>query len=313
MKRFILFVILAVILDQSLGYFLNILYAKTTTGETTGMINYALNQSPDVMVLGSSRARHHVSPAILSQRLSATVFNAGANGQDFLYAVMLMSLWCPTHAPPKVILLHIDKSSLSHREEEIQKTSVFSAFYTKSAEVKSILRLRSRFERLKYLSYCYRFNGKVFPILKNLVSHSNNSFDGYVGLEGALDPNTTPVVKIPMPSQADFSQCWDIKLRHLENLARYCKTNGCRLVLFHSPYFDDSPADMAYLMELFTHINLGDQRVEYLDLSDQTLQLFAGRAELFKDRYHLNVRGSELFSRVLADHLAAVPHAPVTN
>ena len=103
-------------------------------------------------MLGSSRAKHHVSPAILRARLFDSVYNAGINGQGFLYAIMLLDLWTRSHALPKAILLHIDPQSLSRSEEELQRTSVFSAYFGESERIRSILLMRGKYEWLEYLS-----------------------------------------------------------------------------------------------------------------------------------------------------------------
>src|SRR3954468_21880212 len=99
-RGFVVFVLLTVALDQVIGAGLERAYRRTLTDERVGLINYALTQSPDVFVLGSSRAEEHVVPSILRSRLGASVFNAGIHGQDFLYAIMLLDLWTPSHRPP---------------------------------------------------------------------------------------------------------------------------------------------------------------------------------------------------------------------
>src|SRR6266699_3997963 len=91
---------LIVIMDIALGASLGWLYRKTNTGESGGLINDALSRNAQVLLLGSSRMRHHAMPALLNRKLSLTAFNAGLDGQDFLYAVMLFDL-CngPTRHP----------------------------------------------------------------------------------------------------------------------------------------------------------------------------------------------------------------------
>src|SRR5215468_9505251 len=96
MRRVFTFIgvaVLIVIMDISLGTGLGHLYRKTHTGESGGLINDALSRRPQVLLLGSSRVRHHAMPAVLNRKLSLSAYNAGMDGQDFLYAVMLFDLW----------------------------------------------------------------------------------------------------------------------------------------------------------------------------------------------------------------------------
>lgn len=93
MKRLFYFAILVIGLDRVIGFSLDRLYLRTESGESGGLINHALRQNPDILVLGSSRAKYHVSPDVLADKLSVSAYNAGIGGQDFLYAVMLLDLW----------------------------------------------------------------------------------------------------------------------------------------------------------------------------------------------------------------------------
>jgi len=136
---------LIVIMDIALGASLGWLYRKTNTGESGGLINDALSRNAQVLLLGSSRMRHHAMPALLNRKLSLTAFNAGLDGQDFLYAVMLFDLWQRSNAPPKAIVLNIDADSFQKTDEELQRAGVFSFYYDDSPLVRQILNERSRF------------------------------------------------------------------------------------------------------------------------------------------------------------------------
>jgi hypothetical protein len=304
MRPFVLFLVLLVGFDQALGAVLDRLYRRTTSGELGGLINYALTQNPEVLVLGSSRARHHVSSSILQARLSAPVFNAGVNGQDFLYAVMLLDLWVRSHRPPMAIVLHVDPQSLERSEEEIQRTSVFSAYFGDSQTVRRILLMRGNYARLKYLSYSYRFNGKVFPIVKNLFVRPDPTFDGYIGLAGALDAGADGPAGRGGPETGALPY-WDVKLEYLNEISQYCRNSGTRLFLFTSPVFKPDPGRQVWSARL-SRLVASYPGVEFLDLSERTHpELFAGKPQLFKDNNHLNARGAEMFSALLGDQLAA--------
>ncbi len=308
MKRVVpvvLIVVLVIGLDQSVGFLLNRLYLHTTSGDNGGIINGVLRRNTDVLVLGSSRARHHVIPVILRERLSATVFNAGIDGHGFLYAVMLLDIWTRSHPPPKAILLHVDPTSLSYSEEELEKAHIFSAYFSESERVRNILLMRGKYEWLKYLSYSYRFNGKVLPTLKNMAVPPDDAFDGYIGLQGSLESGSIPATHPAETSNGDSAFFWDLKLSYLADLARYCKTNGTRLILFHSPSLGEDPAALVRWTERLTSLGLLYEGVEFIDLAAPTRQLFEGRPELFKDGTHLNSRGAEIFSTLLADEVAS--------
>lgn len=308
MKRLLLLVILLIGLDQALGFLLNRLYLQTTSGQTGGNINGILRQKADVLILGSSRARRHVVPAILEDSLSVSVFNAGLDGHDFLCAVMLFDLWTRAHPLPKVILLHVDPISLLNYQRELERTIIFSGYFRESDRVHSILLMRGKHEWLKYLSSSYRFNGKVLPIIKNLVIHPDTTSVGYVGIKGSLH---SPEIQAANLQAANLERIasgvysnpfWDLKINYLAEIARYCKANGTRLMLFHSPYPQE---DLSTLTDWSRQLalRLSYEEVEFLDLSARAHELFSGRPDLFYDKSHLNSRGAEIFSTLLADEV----------
>jgi hypothetical protein len=313
LKRFLLIASLIIGLDQTIGFLLNRLYLQTTSGDNGGVINGVLRRNADVLVLGSSRARHHVLPVILKERMSVSVFNAGINGQGFLYAFMLLDLWTRSHVPPKAILLHVDPTSLSYSEEELARTHIFSGYFRESERVRSILLMRGKYEWLKYLSSSYRFNGKVLPIIKNLTVRYDDTIDGYIGLKGSLEPGSISSRDPRKSPNEDSASFWDLKLSYLAELARYCKTNGTRLILFHSPRFQEDPETLAIWSRRLSALLMPYEGVEFLDLAAHTDELFAGRPDLFKDEAHLNERGSEVFSRLLADEVASRLGSIATN
>ncbi|HXJ42998.1 MAG TPA: hypothetical protein VNH18_27200, partial [Bryobacteraceae bacterium] len=62
MRRLFTFIGVAasiVLLDLALGAGLGRLYRKTHTGESGGLINEALSRDVQILLLGSSRMRHH--------------------------------------------------------------------------------------------------------------------------------------------------------------------------------------------------------------------------------------------------------------
>jgi hypothetical protein len=302
---------LIVILDIALGASLGSLYRKTRTGETGGLINDALSRNPQILLLGSSRMRHHAVPTVLNRKLSLTAYNAGMDGQDFLYAMMLFDLWQRSYAPPKAIVLNIDSDSFQKSDEELQRAGVFSFYYDDSPLVRQILNERSRFERLKFLSRAYRANGKVFAIFKNLFSHPDSGFDGFEPLSGHLSPQTVPAPHESIPTLNEF---WSLKVECFNRLADYCSKHGTRLVLVQSPrYREDLHAHDAWVNVLSQFLT-NYPNVEFVDLSTCAHpNVFRDKTELFKDGSHLNVEGAEIFSTMLADALQTNPHSSLSR
>ena len=303
-RRLLLFLLLLVALDFVLGLTLARLYRHVYTGETGGQINQALTQQPQVLLLGSSRMKHHVMPAVLAKSLALSAFNAGIDGHDFLYAAMLFELWKQTNPPPKMILLNVDADTFARRQDEIEKTKVFSFYYDRAPLVREILSLRSPFEPLKFLSYAYRANGQVFPILKNLAQHPAPGADGFEPLRGDLSKRAPDSFSAPVAVVPTYSY-WDLKLRCFDGLVSYCRRHEARLFLITTPrYGEDPSAHVTWTRQLADYLRAYPE-VEFVDVSAATFPgIFAGHPNLFSDRSHLNAQGARQYSELLADALA---------
>jgi hypothetical protein len=310
---------LIVIMDISLGVGFGWLYRKTQTGESGGLINDAISRHAEVLLLGSSRMRHHAMPAVLSRKLSLSAFNAGMDGQDFLYAVMLFDLWQRSNAPPKAIVLNIDPDSFEKSDEELQRVGIFSFYYDESPLVRQILNQRSRFERLKFVSRAYRANGKVLAIFKNLFAHPEPDFDGFEALSGCLSStNPSPPALSPSDGEREktatresiptLTEFWSLKIECFKGLANYCAKHGTRLVLVHSPRYCEDPHTHDAWVNVLSQFLASYPEVEFVDLSTCAHpDGFQDKPELFKDGSHLNAHGAEIFSSLLADALQRKP------
>jgi hypothetical protein len=295
------------LLDVGLGFGLARLYRSTNSGDTGGLINYALSRHPQVLLLGSSRMKHHVSPAVLSKKLSLSAFNAGVDGQDFLYAAMLLDLWKAHHnPPPSVVVLHVDQPSFSRGEQELSRAKVFSFYFNQSALVREVMSERGPFERIKYLSRSYRANGRVLGILKNCLRRQNSQFDGYSELEGSLAPRPSSPATTRADSQAKPEAYWPRKIVWFGQMVAYCQEHHTRLILITSPRYSEPRNEHEAWVGNLRALLARFPGVEFLDISQYTHpELFAEKPDLFKDDSHLNAAGSVILTELLAAEIQA--------
>lgn len=296
LRAILTFALLLILLDRVIGGAFRTLYFRTKTGEGGGLINFALQQNPELLILGSSRAKHHFDAGIISKTLSMSAYNAGINGQDFLYASMLLDLRRHVEPAPKVILFHVDTVSFGENTEEITRAKVFSYYLERSAIVRATL-LRSFADRLKYLSLSYRANGKVLPILTNLKPR-RESTNGFVALSGLM--------KTPQSFDRPTPPPWPLKLKFLEDIVRTCHANGVKLFFVNSPRFlvneierKEHQVWRAQLAEILKPY----PDVELIELNSLTHPETFQRPEIYRDSGHMNRAGAELFSRLLAADL----------
>jgi hypothetical protein len=308
MKRVLLFIFLAIALDRGLGSILQRLNRHNFTGDRGGSLNNALTQDPEILVLGSSRAQYHIMPSVLRQKLSMSAYNAGLKGQDFLYSVMLYDLWKRRHHPPRAIVMTTDIESLTERETEVTTAQLVAPYLDESPLIREILYSSSPFKRVQFLSQTYRFNGEVISMARHLLDHPTPGFDGFAVSPGALDPTTdTGVLNALDQSQTALEMAHrpqsSRKLRYLRDLAEELDRNGTRLFLLHTPLFRQDPVAHQIWMDRLKTTVAALPHVEIIDLCVATHPEIFSRPELYRNLNHVNVRGAEILTGLLADEL----------
>ena len=308
MKRVLIFVLLAFLIDRGLGFALERANAHNLTGDRGGNLNYALSQDAEILVLGSSRAQYHILPSVLKQQLSMSTYNAGLKGQDFLYSVMLFDLWKRRHRAPRAIVMTIDIESLTERETEVATAQIVAPYLDESELVREILFSASPFKRVEFLSRTYRFNGELFSMARHMLSRPSPGFDGFAvspgvlnpatetGVLNALDQNQTAMEMAERPFSAR-------KLKYLRALAEESAGNGTRLFLLHTPLFRQDPRAHRLWIERLKPTLAQLPNVELIDICQATHPELFFRPELYRNLNHVNVRGAEILTRLLADEL----------
>src|SRR5262245_42234915 len=233
MKRVIVFALLVVLLDLGFGWVLGRIYRQSFTGDRFGLLNYALTQEPQILVLGSSRAQYHIMPSVLTKELGLTAYNAGLKGQDFLYSVMLYDLWKRRHPPPKVLVLTIDIESLIPRETEINTAHIVAPYLDESQLVREILYSGGPFKRFEHLSSTYRFNGAVLSLARHAFNRPPPGYDGFLVGAGSLDPARETGVLNALDQDRTAAEMARVpfspqKLAYLRALSEETARNGTR-------------------------------------------------------------------------------------
>lgn len=305
MRRILVFLLLVMLLDRGLGFLLDWVQSRSFTGDRGGLLNYALLQEPQILVLGSSRAQLHIVPSVLTDKLGLTAYNAGLKGQDFLYAVMLYDLWKRRHPPPKAIVLTIEIESLIPRETEVNTAHLMAPHMDESALVREILYSDSPYKRFIYLARTYRFNGSVLSLANHAFRRPPAGYDGFVVSPGALNPATETGVWNAIDQDRTALEMARVpfspqKLKYLRALAEETSRNGTRLYLLHTPIFrQDETAHRIWIEKL--RATLADlPAVRFVDICITTHPETFARPQFYRNLNHLNQAGADILTELLA-------------
>lgn len=291
--------------DRLIGYiFSKKIFPKTLSGESGGSVNYLLQKKKniDFLVIGSSRAKQQINPALLTNLYNGNGYNAGINGTgQIIYNDLLLNLLVDKGLAPKLLILQADPHQFFTNLENINmEVAAVYPFIGEDDKLKQLIYAYGNYaEKTKLLLYSYRFNGKMLNILYNYVKRNsvkdNNGFDG---LPGKID-TTIFTTTDPLNLQPGI---YEKKKAALLDIVQICKANKIRLAVLFTPSFknnlyskkcNDSIIELLHSKSVF----------DIYDFSDVEKLPALQPASLWKNANHLNNEGAQIFSSMLNDTL----------
>jgi hypothetical protein len=293
--KLIAFFVLLFILDAVFGGLLKFFYFRQKSG-LNYRLTYAIDHTTDeVLVLGSSRAQAHYVPSIIEKNLGKSCYNAGRDGQNLLFSYAVHQAVIKRYHPD-IIILDLIPRDFFKIDVHYDRLSLLLPYYDSHDEIRPIVHLRNRFERIKLMSRIYPYNSMPITIAKyNLVEDAEQ--DGYVPVFGEMTPLMQhEEEEVPFWQNAGF----DPNMIHaFETIIATCMESDIQLYVVISPHYLGEAPGMSSLPKVIEI--LGESPYELWDYSNHPD--FTGQYKLFRDRSHLNNVGAKLFSKILAEKL----------
>ncbi len=292
MKKFLVnilvfFAIIAVI-DFVVGHLGNYLTSHVKSGDTKRTYDLAIKDCHDVLIFGSSRARHHYDAPFLSDKLCLDVYNAGYDGNGVVLAYGLLEMILERYEP-KLILYDVEPSfDIDFYEADNNHKRYITRLkpYYKHKAVGDIIADVSTEEWYKVHSGMMRYNMSLLTMYLDNFRPSLDSGNGFSPLYGEYDREIkTNGIK------SDLDQ---FKLKYIENIIILAKSRHIPIVFVASPkYGKVSSEEIKPVIDICKNNN-----VLFLNYYDDTV--FMQHREWFKEPMHLNERGAKEFSSIIA-------------
>ena len=289
------FLLMAFIFDFIVGSLFSYLYFKQTSGWEFRTKYSVEDTKADILIFGASRAQQQYNPIFFEERLLQTCYNVGRDGQPIFYYYGVLNAVLKRYTP-KMILMDIENGVFSQSQSSYDRVAVLLPFYKTHPEMRSVIELKSPFEKIKLQSAIYPYNSLLFKIaIGNTEFNKNRNKDikGYVPLTGALDEPIRTV---------DFSKQYSIdtnKINIYRSFIKDCKQANVKLYIICSPYFINAigtDTSITIAKEI-ARVN----NVDFIDFSKD--DFFLNNSKLFDDTVHVNETGSKIFSNKLIDTL----------
>lgn len=299
--KIVVFIFFVAIIDKGLGHLLSKLYFNQKEGEIHSL-NYVLSEcNADILIFGNSRAQHHYDSRILSAALNMSCYNAGEDGGHSIIFPYAQIKIITERYTPKIIILEF--SGVNNFPGAYDRLSILLPYYKEYPEIRSLVQLRSPFEKIKLASSIYPFNSNVIDIIR---FHTNipDDFDGYIPLKKMLNIDLLkPEPEIVRQSEIRAQVADSNMVNALKNIISLCKNKNISLFIITSPNFhqvNDKQSPQSPATEIALDI-IHRNQVNYFDFSFDPV--FAGHSEWFADKVHLNEEGAKVFSNMVTDSI----------
>ena len=309
MKRILLtlaiFLVVFVAADRIFTFiFSKQIFSKTLSGESGGSLNYLLKKKKniDFLILGSSRAKHQIDPALLTNVYKGNGYNAGINGVGtIVYNSVLLDILIQNKVVPKMVILQTDKYQLTHSESKAGTEVVpLYPFINQSSLMENYISFQ---ERCKLLIQAYRYNGKFLNVVFNyLKRNSVKDNTGYVDLREHMDSLSVRKIAPKPASRLVLSQD---RMKALQSIVELCKKHDIKLVVVFPPVYNNAGYDEKGNEQLYAAMR-GEGVPNILNFSDIHKLPMLEPASMWKDADHLNYAGAAIFSKALNESVASM-------
>ena len=284
MVKILLFFAMVVAIDFGVGFVGDYLTSHVKSGDTKRTYDLAMKDYHDVLILGSSRARHHYETPFLSDALGLDVYNAGYDGNGVILAYGLLEMILERYQPKLIIYdvepafdINVYEPDNNHK----RYISRLKPYYRHNAIGKIIEDVSSE-EWYKVHSGMIRYNMSIITMLHENYRNDNDEKKGFSPLIGEYERE---------PEKNDGMKVLDsFKLRYMDRLLVLAKKKQVPIIVVASPkYGSGSSSGLQPVVGICKHND-----VEFIDFYADSV--FMRHKEWFKEPMHLNKKGAMAFS-----------------
>jgi hypothetical protein len=292
LTKIISFLLLIVILDILAGKILEHLYQTSTLGSISKIRYSFFDSNEDLLIFGASTANHNYIPDTIIKGTGLTAYDCGLGGQPIAFSLIQIYETLKRYEP-KIIILDIAPSFPFSLDTD-PRLRILGPYYHDDIFIEKILIDNgSKFEKLKYISSIYPYNGMLADLLLSLVHQKDVSFKGFVPIYGSTLDEDHETYENP---ELYHQEIPIRQLEYLQEITNLCQKHNVDLWIIISPIYRIQEHHLITIQNLMIYAKQHD--IHFLDFSqDKNLSDHM----LFRDNYHLNINGAIKYSGMVRD------------
>lgn len=295
MKRFIrniiLFAVLLAACDVVVGAVMRHLVRTAKYGVTKRYNEIADSITDDILLFGSSLGRRNYNPDILSDSLGMSFCSCAQEKGGILMMYGRYKLIRQRYTP-RVVLYDVERD-YDLLDEDCERYLMPLRYYYDRPGIDSLFAAVSPRQRLLMLSQCYRYSEDPVQVIGDQIRPNHEHHKGYSPRPWGMNP------KRAVPDTVVSADYSELKLDYLERFLAESSAES-KVVLLISPGYGASSDSVFEPVKQLARRHGLPLINHYCDTA------FTLHPEFYYDPIHLNSRGADRYSRVVAGELHSI-------
>jgi hypothetical protein len=282
--KILLFFVAVAVIDFIFGLACQYMNDHSRGGGVMSRHYVCKESAEEVLIFGSSRAKHHYVPDVIEDSLGMTCYNTGEDGNGIILSYGFLKMITERYHPRLVLY---DVSAFDVLEDDNMKYLDLMKPYYYECGIDSIFWAIDPKTRLTMHSNLYRYNTSWIRVLGSYFLPVTNYPKGYLALHKTMsyEPN---LIDKNRGKKVDV-----LKVSYFEKFIKLAQKNGITLICCVSPTYKPEFTDYTFTIQKLCEAN-GVAFLNYRDIVD-----ISHNRNYFQDRTHMNDEGARKFTSFL--------------
>lgn len=287
LTKIILFFIAIAVIDILFGQMCQYMNDHSKGGGVKSRYYICKESREDVLIFGSSRAKHHYVPEIIEDSLDLTCYNAGEDGNGIILCYGFLKMITQRYSPKLIIY---DVTGFDMYEDDNMKYLDLLKPYYHEPGIDSIFWAVNSKSRFMMMSNLYRFNTTCLRVIGNFLHPMASYPKGYCALYKTMEDFECRSDSTDENGETEDS----LKLHYFEEFIRLALSRDIFMICCVSPSYKSEPDDSKY-----NPIKLLCSQYGIPFLYNEAEPSIAFDKSFFQDRTHMNDLGARKYTNFM--------------